>query len=56
MTPEMVSELDFIMRRVAWLEQQPRSQGGALMSPDLRDEAGTIYNRIEELEIVLANS
>jgi len=52
----MASELDFIMRRVAWLEQQPRFPGGSLVSRDLRDEAGTIYKRIEELEIVLANS
>jgi hypothetical protein len=56
MTPEMASELDFIMRRVAWLEQQPRFRAGALISTDLRDEASLIYKRIEELEIILTNS
>lgn len=56
MTPEMQSEVDFIARRVAWLEHQPRFRDGVLMSPDLRAEAGTIYDRVEELELILVNS
>lgn len=42
--------VDFIQRRVRWLEGRPRDIDGILLCRDHRDEAGMLYGLIEELE------
>ena len=48
---EIWSEIEFITARRAWLAKQPMDAFGKLLREDDRLEAGTMLQRLEELEV-----
>ena len=48
---EIWSEINFIAARRAWLAKQPMDSFGKLLREDDRLEAGTMVQRLEELEV-----